>query len=52
MTHAGIPDAQTRMMQTMSMNDEQAGEPMQAGMRAARETMQKALEKVSSDLRK
>jgi hypothetical protein len=45
-------DAAQKTFQEIRTANESAGEQMQAGMKAAWETMQKALEKVSSDLRK
>lgn len=45
-------DAAQKTFQEISVANESAGAQMQAGMKTAWETMQKALEKVSSDLRK
>ena len=45
-------DAAQKTFQEMSNANESAGAQMQAGMKAAWETMQKSLEKLSSDLRK
>ena len=45
-------DAAQKKFQEIRVASESAGEQMQAGMKAAWETMQKALEKASSDLRK
>jgi uncharacterized protein YjbJ (UPF0337 family) len=45
-------DAAQKTFQEIRVASESAGAQMQAGMKTAWETMQKALEKVSSDLRK
>ena len=45
-------DAAQKTFQEISTANESAGVQMQAGMKAAWETMQKSLEKLSSDLRK
>jgi len=45
-------DAAQKTFQEIRVASESAGARMQAGMEVAWETMQKALEKVSSDLRK
>lgn len=45
-------DAAQKTFQEIRVASESAGAQMQTGMRTAWETMQKALEKVSSDLRK
>ncbi|TAK83893.1 MAG: hypothetical protein EPO20_16260 [Betaproteobacteria bacterium] len=45
-------DAAQKTFQEILVASESAGEQMQRGMKTAWETMQKALEKVSSDLRK
>lgn len=45
-------DAAQKTFQEIRVASESAGARMQAGMEMAWETMQKALEKVSSDLRK
>ena len=45
-------DAAQKTFQEIRVASESAGTQMQAGMKTAWETMQKALEKVSSDLRK
>src|ERR1700694_74148 len=45
-------DAAQKTFQEIRVASESAGEQMQAGMKTAWETMQKALEKMSSDIRK
>ena len=45
-------DAAQKTLQEIRIASQEAGEKMQAKMTAAWETMQKSLEKVSSDLRK
>lgn len=45
-------DAAQKTFQEIRVASESAGAQMQAGMKTAWETMQKALEKVSTDLRK
>ena len=45
-------DAAHKRFQEIRVASESAGAQMQAGMRTAWETMQKALEKMASDLRK
>jgi Ribonuclease G/E len=45
-------DAANKKFQEIRVASESAGEQMQAGMKAAWDTMQKAYEKVSLDLRK
>jgi hypothetical protein len=45
-------DAAQKAFHEIRLAGESAGEQMHAGMKAAWETLQKALEKVSSDLRK
>jgi mevalonate pyrophosphate decarboxylase len=56
--HAGIDDlrasrdAAHRTFQELRVASESAGAQMHAGMKVAWETMQKALERVSADLRK
>ncbi len=45
-------DAAQKTFQEILVASESAGEQMRSGMKTAWETMQKALEKVSSDLRK